>query len=239
MRDRARIWFPAGLLGSLLLMASAAGYDFQPPVEPGQPTALWGVMFEAALNRLRQAAEALPAGDSGREELRAVLDMYGQAGDGNGVQVAFEAGGRTRVTPRVGWENGRQRFAGALVVVSARDLEPIAVAHEGAHLRQHARAIDPERFGAARFDPFGESGRYWDELAAYWVSATAARALGQEYLMVQGPDGPVTLWTTGGGFDLTAFNALLTAPRERGGYGLSGVPPPAAARRFLGGGGGG
>ncbi len=240
----------AGLLAGLIVLipqavpAAPAPYEFLageqavtakiPPAEGnGENRPAPTVRFRAALENLRAARDAWPVGSAAYDQLKRALAMYGQENDNNGVFVAFAVSGRSHFVVSMRWVNGRQLYGGGRVTLNTSDIDARSVAHEGVHMLNAARALEPETYGAPTFDLYGPYGRYYDELTAYHASVLVAAASGADRMTIRANGRQWVLWTRQDGWLIDNLDAHLRAPRAAGGYGLTRIPPPDEVRRFI------
>jgi len=189
--------------------------------------------FVMALEQLATARDYFPADSPQYGKLDWALRMYGPYGDNNGVVLEFHDSGKSNFIGSVSLRDQRHIFTGGTVAFHVRDINSVSVAHEGIHIRNFARQVEPERYIPLPFDLFGHHGRFYDELTAYHASALVAEGLGHTELKLSYGTMQVSIWTAEGGYNIEAVIEHLRTPRSEGGYGLEEIPSLEEIRAFI------
>jgi hypothetical protein len=193
--------------------------------------------FMMALDQLRQARDYFPKDSPQYLKLDWSLRMYGHMGDKNGVVLEYHDYGKSNFVGSVAVRNKRQVFTGGTVAFHVRDINCVSVAHEGVHIRNFARQVQPDLYSPLPFDLFSGYGRFYDELTAYHASALVAEGLGHSELKLTYGSVQVAIWTAEEGYIIGAVVDHLRTPRSQGGYGLEEIPSPEEIQAFIDAGG--
>ncbi|MBN2430804.1 MAG: hypothetical protein JXQ27_04980 [Acidobacteria bacterium] len=189
--------------------------------------------FIMALEQLATARDYFPADSPQYLKLDWALRMYGPYGDNNGVVLDFHDNGKSNFIGSVSIRNKKHIFTGGIVAFHVRDISSVSIAHEGIHIRNFARQVEPDRYTSLPFDLFGTYGRFYDELTAYHASALVAEGLGHTELKLSYGAMQVSIWTAEGGYNIEAVIEHLRVPRSQGGYGLEDIPSMEEIRAFI------
>ena len=190
-------------------------------------------LFLKEFKLLRQARDFFPPDSREYARLDRAMAMYGDSNRDNGVHLSYRESGKSDTLGHVTWKNEKEWFDGGTVTFNIRDINPVSIAHEGIHLWNFARQVNPDRFGELNFDLFSEHGRLHDELCAYHASALVAEGLGHGELTLIIGDRKWRIWNREDGFQLETLLDHLAYPREKGGYGLDIPSDLSVLEKFL------